>query len=266
MKQSLGKLEIQLLAYTQMRQQSTVRAGELVKVLGLKPEQERQLFQRLARGRLIARVRPGLYLVPPRLPVGGAWSPDEITAIDTLLQDQNGKYQICGPNTFNRYNFDSQIPTRLYAYNNRISGERTIGAVQLTLIKVTDKRLGGIESVKTPQGTRAVYSSRARALVDAIDDWARFDTLPRAYGWIRIEIARKRVLPADIVGAALRYANVGTARRLGVLLEQISAAPKLLRQLEQSLPPSTSLIPWIPTLPKRGTVNRRWGVVVNANA
>ena len=95
MKHSLGKLETQLLAYTQMRQQSTVRSGELVSVLGLKPQQELQLFQRLARGRLIARVRPGLYLVPPRLPVGGSWSPDEITAIDTLLKDQKGKYQIC---------------------------------------------------------------------------------------------------------------------------------------------------------------------------
>ena len=266
MKHSLGKLETQLLAYTQMRQQGTVRSGELVSVLGLKPQQERQLFQRLARGRLIARVRPGLYLVPPRLPVGGSWSPDEITAIDTLLKDQKGKYQICGPSAFNRYNFDEQIPTRLYAYNNRISGERTIGTVQLTLIKVTDKRLGGIETVNTPQGACAVYSSRARALVDAIDDWARFDTLPRAYGWIRKEIARKRVRPSELVGAALRYGNVGATRRLGVLLEQLGAAPQLLRQLERPLPQSTSLIPWIPTLPKRGTVNRRWGVVVNGKA
>jgi hypothetical protein len=57
------------------------------------------------------------------------------------MEDQDGRYQICGPNAFNRYGFDEQVPTRVYAYNNRLSRERTIGSVALTLIKVTDNRL-----------------------------------------------------------------------------------------------------------------------------
>jgi hypothetical protein len=51
-------------------------------------------------------------------------------------------YHICGPYAFNRCGLDEQIPTRAYAYHNRISGERPIGAVALTLIEVTDERLG----------------------------------------------------------------------------------------------------------------------------
>jgi predicted transcriptional regulator of viral defense system len=39
----------------------------------------------------------------------------------------------------------------------------------------------------------------------------------------------------------------------------------LLNKLEKALPKTSSLIPWIPTNPKRGTVNRRWGVVINAD-
>ena len=68
MDRALGKLEARMFAYTQMRDQSTVRTGELVEHLGLTGTQERDLFRRLARARLIARVRPGLYLVPRRLP------------------------------------------------------------------------------------------------------------------------------------------------------------------------------------------------------
>jgi len=34
----------------------------------------------------------------------------------------------------------------------------------------------------------------------------------------------------------------------------------------EKLPKSTGLIPWIPTLPKRGRISRRWGVVVNGEA
>jgi predicted transcriptional regulator of viral defense system len=266
MKTMLGKQEMQMLAYLQMRKSQTVKTGELTEPLQLSGEQERELFRRMARGGLIARVRPGFYLVPERLPLGGSWSPDEPLALNTLIGDRKGRYQICGPNAFNRYGFDNQISNRVYAYNNRISGERTIGAVALTLIKVADERLGDTEEMQTVEGQTAVYGSRARTLVDAVYDWSRFNSLPRAYGWIRGELAANRVGAAELVAVALRYGDKGTIRRIGALLEIKGIEEGLLRKLEESLEPSTSLIPWIPTKPKRGTINRRWGVVLNEKA
>ena len=171
-----------------------------------------------------------------------------------------------GRDAFNRNGFDEQVPNRVYAYNNRISGDRSIGSVQFTLIKVSDARLGGTEEITAGGGSLAVYSSRARALVDAVYDWSRFNGLPRAYQWIRRELEAERVIPADLADMALRYGGVGTVRRIGVLLEREGCAPRCLSRLEKSLSPSTSTIPWIPTLPKRGTINRRWGVVVNGEA
>jgi predicted transcriptional regulator of viral defense system len=266
MKTTLGKQETQLLAYLQMRKRQTVKAGELTEPLQLSRDQERKLFSRMARGGLIARVRNGLYLVPAQLPLGGAWSPDEILALNTLMEDRQGRYQICGLNAFNRYGFDEQIPTRVYAYNNRISGERSIGAVSLTLIKVADGRLGDTEEVRSPEGRSAVYSSRVRTLVDGVYDWSRFNSLPRAYGWIRGELAASRVSTSALVAATLRYGDKGTIRRIGLLLERQGAAANLLRKLDGALEPSSGLIPWIPGKPKRGTISRRWGVVVNEEA
>jgi predicted transcriptional regulator of viral defense system len=231
--------------------------------LRISAKQERELFSRLDRAGLIAQVRRGLYLVPNRLPLGGKWSPDEILALNTLMEDQNGRYQICGPNAFNRYGFDEQVPTRLYAYNNRVSRERTIGSVALTLIKVTDNRLGSTETVKTAEGLTAVYSSRVRTLVDAVDDWSRFNGLPRAYDWIRQELAAKRVDTGELIKVTLRYGGTGTIRRMSALLEREGVKDSLLAKLEKAVPQSTSFIPWIPTRPKRGTINRRWGVVFN---
>ena len=126
--------------------------------------QERRVLSRLARKGIIARVRPGLYLVPPRLPPGGRWSPGEFLALSTLMSDRGGRYQISGPNAFYRYGWTDQVPNRLYAYNNRISGDRQIGAVALTLIKVADERLGGTEIARTPDGIDVVYASKARSL------------------------------------------------------------------------------------------------------
>lgn len=266
MKRTLGRQETQFLAYLQMRRQRIVRTGDLVGPLRLSALQERELFRRLARGGLIARVRPGLYLVPPQLPLGGTWSPDEILAINTLIEDRQGRYQIAGPNAFSRYGFDEQIPNRLYAYNNRLSGDRSVGAVSITLIKVADDRLGGTEKFKTADGLTAVYSSRTRTLVDAVYDWSRFNSLPRGFDWIRRELAAKRVSPSDLVAETTRFGNQGTIRRIGALLEREGVKKPLLKKLESRLRKTTSVIPWIPALPKRGKTDARWGVVLNEQA
>ncbi len=263
MKTALGQLETRLLAYVQLRRLRTVRLGELAGPLRLAPQQERKLLSRLARAGMIARVRRGLYLVPPRLPLGGQWSPDEILALNTLIEDQRGRYQICGPNAFNRYGFDTQVPTRVYAYNNRISGDRRIGAVALTLIKVADGRLGGVERAKTADGLVAIYSSRTRTLVDAVYDWSRLASLPQAYDWICQELAAGRVAAAALVRDAIRFGNQATVRRIGPLLEQAGTPRPLLGKLAAALKPPTSLIPWIPNRPKRGRADWRWGVVLN---
>ena len=260
---TLGQLETQFFAYIQGHKRLSVETGELIYALGLTPSQERKLLSRLSRKGLITRVRRGLYLVPPHLPAGGRWSPGEFLALQTLIADRNGTYQICGPNAFYRYGWIDQIPNRIYAYNDRISGERKIGRVSLTLIKVATERLGATEVVKTPDGISVVYASKPRALMDAVYDWARFNTLPQAYGWIRAEIAIDDTLAAQLINVSLRYGNQGTLRRLGKLLDIAGVQASLLRKLAKALRPSSSLIPWVPTLPKQGKTDQRWGIVVN---
>lgn len=263
MKKRLGNLERQLFAFVQMRSKRTLRTGELLNFLQITSKQERELLDRLNTFGIISQVRRGLYLVPEKLPLGGKWNPTDILAINTLIEDQQGKYQICGPNAFNRYGFDEQIPTRMYVYNNRLSEERTIGSIAITLIKVNDNRLGDIEEVTTREGEIGLYSSRRRSLLDAVYDWSRFNTLPRAYRWIEKEIVAKRVLPQDLVEMTLRYADVGTMRRIGFVLDKLGVQKTLLAKFRKVLKPSSSFIPLIPSLPKRGSINRQWGVLIN---
>lgn len=98
--------------------------------------------------------------------------------------------------------------------------ERTVGAVALTLIKMDPKRLGETEEARTADGLTTLYSSRERTLVDAVYDWSRFNSLPRAFEWIRADLAGKRVGAADLVRVTVRYGDVGTIRRIGALLER----------------------------------------------
>jgi predicted transcriptional regulator of viral defense system len=267
MKRTLGRLEAQFLAYAHMRRWITVRTGDLCKPMRISADQERKLLSRLARAGMIARVWRGLYLVPPGLPLGGMWSPDEGLALNTLMAARGGRYQLCGLNAFNRYGFDDQMPNRVYAYNNRLSGDRKIGSVQVTLIKVADARLGATEQAEPPEaGPPTIFSSRARSLVDAVYDWSRFGSLPQGYDWIRRELETKRVKATELVELTLRYGDKGTIRRIGALLERERVAERLLRELERAIPATSSPIPWIPRRSKRGPVARRWGVVWNGEA
>lgn len=263
MKRQIGRLEAQALAYAQMRRWTTVRTGDLRKPLRLSAVQERKLLSRLARSGMIARVWRGRYLMPPRLPLGGKWNPDVGLALDALMQTHDGRYQICGPNAFNRYGFDEQLPNRVYAYNNRLSGDRAVGTLQLVLIKVADARLGATEASAGTEEPPAIYCTRARSLVDAVYDWARFDSLPRGFRWIRSELSTKRVDAGELVEVTLRFGDKGTIRRIAALLEREGVAERLLRKLERALPATGGPIPWIPRRPKRGPVARRWGVIWN---
>ena len=251
------------MAYAQARDGKPLQAGELANSLKWTPEQERKVLSRLARKGFITRVRRGLYLVPPRLPQGGGWSPGEFLALTTLISDRGGRYQISGPSAFYRYGWTEQVPNRVYAYNNRISGDRQVGPVAMTLIKVADERLGETEVASTPDGINIVYASKARSLVDAVYDWSRFDSLPRAFAWIRNEIEKDDRCAAQIVETALAFGNQGTLRRIGGLFERLGVQDGLLRKLERQLRRAATFIPWIPTHPKRGTTNKRWGIVFN---
>jgi predicted transcriptional regulator of viral defense system len=264
MKRGLGKLETQFFAWVQLRKRATVQAGDVASALRITRKQEDELLSRLTRAGLIARVKKGLYLVPDRLPLGGKWSPGEALALSTLIEDAGGRYQVCGPNAFNRYGFADQIPTVTYAYNNRYSGRRRIGSVALSLIKVSDRRLGATDSVKTSDVPSLVYSSRLRTLIDAVYDWSRFNGLPRAYGWIREEIVKDARVAGKLVQLVLDYGNQGTVRRIGYLLEREGVRAAVVGKLRDALNPSSALIPWDPTRPRRGKTVRTWGVLDNA--
>lgn len=264
MARKLGQLEAAALAYVQMRNVRTVATGDLAAALHITAKQERELLSRMARAGMIAKVRKGLYLFPAKLPLGGVWTPEEATVINALMADKQARYQITGPNAFNRYGYDEQIPARVYIYNDAISGDRSIGRTELTLIKVGPERLGETEQVETPSGEMLVYSSRVRTLVDAVYDWARFDSLPRVYDWIRRDIELGRIRPADLCQATIRFGNLGTSRRIGAFLEQMGVQGSVLKRLERTLMPTKAKIPLVPGRPSRGTLLKRWGVILNS--
>jgi len=96
----------------------------------------------------------------------------------------------------------------------------------------------------------------------------RLGTVREPAARVRVDSGRAcgRTSSACRASATLRYGDVGTIRRIGALLEREGANTAVLRQLARTLRPSAGLIPWISRRPKRGTIDRRWGIVWNDRA
>jgi predicted transcriptional regulator of viral defense system len=260
----LGNLSSKFFAYVQLKGKDIIRTGELAPVLNISESKERSLLHRLSKSGWIVRLKRGVYLVPPRIPAGGKYSPGVALILHKLMEEQDGKYQICGPTAFNFYGFDDQISNVTYAYNNRISGNRTIGNLEFQFIKIVDARLGAANSFRALNGGQIIYSSKARSLMDAVYNWSRFNSLPRGYDWIRKEAVQDLKLISELVEVTFRYGNQSTIRRIGYLLDTLDQPFRTLNRLQLQLSSSKALIPWVPLKSARGKINLKWGIIDNA--
>ncbi len=259
----LGSLASRFFSYVQLKRLDVVRTGEIAPILGISASQEVDLFRRLSDSGWILRLKRGVYLVPPRIPAGGKYSPGIALILQKLMEEVRGIYQICGPSAFNFYGLDNQIPSVTYLYNNRISGKKPIGSLAFQFIKVADERLGAINAVRTRDNREMVYSSKARTLMDAVYDWSRFNSLPRGYEWIKGEVKKEPKLLSELVEVTSKFGNMATIRRIGYLLDTFGVTPKMINRLLRQLSASSSLIPWIPGRSTKGSINRKWGIIIN---
>lgn len=259
----LGRLSSQFFAYIQLKNKDIIRTGEIAPALGLTPVQERKLLFRLADAGWIVRLKRGIYLAPPRIPAGGRYGPGAALMLLKLMEEEGADYQICGPTAFYYHGFTGQIPNVTYVYNSRISGSRTIGGLQFQFTKVESQRLGSAQAIRVPEGMSVLYGSKSRTLMDAVYDWSRFNSLPIAYDWIAQGLQKESKLASQLTGDAIQYGNQATKRRVGYLLTTLGVSKRILNRLHLQLNDSKALIPWIPGQPAKGTIDRRWGVIVN---
>jgi len=260
----LSAFEGRLLSWAQMTGTVCADNKQISRALRFAPVQSSDLLSRMNRRGLIGQLRRGLYLLPQKLPPGGVWQPPVDLAIWFFLKDKKASWQETGPSAFNYYGLSEQVANQPVVYNDKFSGKRQFGRLSVVFVKVPAERLGSIVELDLPLDAKVKrqIGSLARIVLDAVYDYTRFGTLPKAYRWIDQRKDDRRFLK-ELVNLSLRYGNVATNRRIGWLLERIGVAPSLCKPLLKSLKPSTSFIPANPTAPKKGKTNMRWNIVEN---
>ncbi len=258
----LGPLETQLFAWAQLKERSLVRAGEIAQALGVKPASVTKLFSRLCRAQMALRLMKGLYLVPTKIPPGGRWGPNPYWVLAQYMGAIDSDYQVTGPAAFHRYGFTEQVANQVAVYNTRLSGRKKIGSVSYEFIKVSKDRLGATNVQTLKEGAEIPFSSPGRALLDAFYDWSRFGTIPKVFEWTRGRVHDKKLV-RDLIASTISHGNVGCSRRIGYVLASSGVSHHALRPLREGLSETSSFLPLNPSKPKRGFIDKTWGLVVN---
>lgn len=259
----LGEQEIRVLSYIQYKRKDLLYFGHLAEGLGIKKDQERRLLSSLENKGQIIRLKKGVYLVSAHLPPGGRLSFTEYYILAKFMEVEKANYQLSGQTVFNQYGFDEQIPNRLLVYNNRISGERKIGGFWFDFVKTSSVRLKGSYLLKESSGLKIPVATKEKALVDAVYDWSRFNTLPRAFLWIIMALRKDSRLKTKLTKMAIESGNLAVVRRIGCLLSHNGFSMQALKQLKEALGQAKSLIPLVPKKNVRGSIDRYWGIIIN---
>jgi predicted transcriptional regulator of viral defense system len=260
---SLGRLETSFFSWIQLRKIRIVKNGMFSAVTGISLKQERELLNRLAGKSLIVRLQKGIYLVPTRIPPGGKWMPDEYEVIAFYMKAIESSYQIGGFSIFNYYGFENQISNSIFVYNTKISGQKKIGVYNITFIKTDNSRIGNCEIVVTSSGVKAKTTNKARTLFDAVYDYSRYNSIPKAYEWIKESIKNDSDLAEKIIKTTMRYGNQGTIRRIGYILDKCCPGIKKISELETKLSKSKEPVLLVPNASRKGSINKKWRIIVN---
>ncbi len=192
------------------------------------------------KSRLIAQIKKGYYLVPQKIPPDGMWSPSIYIAMAEYLKIVGAsKYQITGARAFNTLGLSQQMAQSFTVYNDKISGEKNIAGYQIQFIKISKKRLGFIIKYEVNEpGFKgvAIYSSLPRLIFDAIYDYNRFNTIPKAYNWLKT-YSKNNTFLKEFVKITLTLGNIGTKKRIGYLLEEYGCKSSYYLKIYQSLTP-----------------------------
>ena len=259
----IGELELKLLAYIQLTNAKIIRTGNVISVLGITEQREKTLLSNLNKKGLILRLTTGYYLVPDKISPTLNALIDGMEILYYLMKYYNAKYMISGPTVIYKYGFTTQIPNRIYVYNDKIYGDRQIGGNSFVFMKTSSKRLKGAEFVSNLKGFKIPYASKTRLLIDCIYDWNRYNTIPKVFNWIKQEIKENPDMAGKLVSNGIRYGNKSAIARLGFCLDEIGAAPSELERLQKKITLSKSIIPLIPNTNLKGSVNKKWGLIIN---
>jgi predicted transcriptional regulator of viral defense system len=150
----------------------------------------------------------------------------------------------------------------MYILNTSFQGDRVIENILFKMIKISPKRMYGLEKIKI-RNIDVIVSDREKTLVDLIYLPQSVGGLKVAFEILKEQIKDTRVDVEKLVKYALKFPSVSTRKRIGYVLEQAGLKDQELKSLLNGIKRS-SLITLYPSKSRKGKINKKWMVIENA--
>jgi len=257
----LGPKETKVIARLSYEKVTLITIQEFDKLFEFDSALRKQIIFRLKKKNILTSIKRGIYLYSP-LESGPAGSNINEFLIPSVFFPK-GNYYIGCSTMYNYYGFTDQIFQSMYILNTSFQGERAIGNILFKMIKISPKRMYGLEKIKI-NNIDVIVSDREKTLVDLIYSPQSVGGLKVAFEILKEQVKDKRIDVEKLVKYALEFPSVSTRKRIGYALEQAGIKDRELKPLLNDIK-RTSLVTLYASKSRKGKINKKWMVIENAS-
>ncbi|MHC4757316.1 MAG: type IV toxin-antitoxin system AbiEi family antitoxin domain-containing protein [Planctomycetota bacterium] len=256
----LGPKETEVVARLSYEKTTAITKEQLEKLFG-RSVLVRQIIYQLKRKGILKPITRGVYYYSP-LEAGPAGAQINEFLIPPILFPK-GNYYVGYSNMYNYYGFTDQLFQTFYVLNTSRQRERTICGIPFRLVKISPKRIYGLENIKI-SSSQVIVSDRERTLVDLIYFPDPVGGLKKAFEILEEEVSSGKSDIKKLIEYAVSFPAVSTRKRIGFVLDKCGISKKILAPLEKSVK-NTSLITLCGSKSRKGTIDNKWKVIIDAS-
>jgi predicted transcriptional regulator of viral defense system len=138
-----------------------------------------------------------------------------------------------------------------------------ICGIPFKLIKISPKKIYGLENIKI-SGSQVIVSDRERTLVDLIYFPNPVGGLKKAFEILETEGSSGKVDTRKLVKYAASFPVISTRKRIGYVMDKSGISEKILAPLQKSIE-NTSLIALYGSKSRKGTIDKKWKIIIDAS-
>jgi len=256
----LGPKEIEVIARLSYEKITVITKEQLDRFFG-KSVLVRQIIYQLKKKGILKPITKGVYYYSP-LEAGPAGTRINEFLIPPILFPK-GNYYVGYSNMYNYYGFTEQIFQTIYVLNNSRQRERTISGIPFKLVKISPKRMYGLENIKI-SGSEIIVSDRERTLVDLVYFPDPVGGFKNAFEILENEASSGKSEVKKLIKYAVSFPAISTRKRIGFVLDRCGTPKKILALLEKSIK-NTSLVTLFGSKLRKGTIDNKWKVIIDAS-
>ena len=254
---TLGPIETNIVARLTYEKKTIVTVEDLDRLFKLSPENRKQVVFRLKKKKVLTPIKRGAYVFSPLEAGPEGTGVDELLIPPFFFPEKN--YYVGYSTMFNYFGLTEQLFQTVYVLNTSIRMERIICGISYKFIKIPEKRMYGLETIKV-KDVDVNISSKERTLIDLLYFNKPVGGISGAVEIVTQIMKEKKCDIKKLVEYAARFPNITTRKRIGVILERMGVCDAALKPLIKSVK-DTAICSL--NRSRKGKLNKKWRVIVN---